>query len=88
MRLLNLIKRQSAPQQSEVTTSSLMLIRELYRAGSYDATVVACDQALALESTNAEVYLTRGLARYRLGDRAGAAQDMKQAARVIRLRTA
>lgn len=88
MRLLNLIKRQSAPPQPAVTTAPLVLIQELYRAGSYEATVVACDQALTLEFTNAEVYLTRGLAKYRLGDLAGAARDMKQAAAIIRQRTA
>jgi len=88
MSLLNLIKRQPAPPQPEVTTAPLALIRELYKAGSYDATVVACDQALSLKSINAEVYLTRGLARYRLGDLTGAAQDMKQAAAIIRQRAA
>lgn len=88
MSLLNLIKRHPARPQPEVTTAPLTLIRELYKSGSYDATVVACDQALSLESTNAEVYLTRGLARYRLGDLAGAAQDMKQAAAIIRQRAA
>lgn len=84
MKLLNLIRRQATPKQPEVTTSPLPLIRELYKAGSYNATVLACDQALTLESANAEVYLTRGLARYRLGDLTGAAQDMKQAAGLIR----
>lgn len=87
MRLLNLIKRRAAPKQPEVTTSALPLIRELYKAGSYNATVLVCDQALTLESTNAEVYLTRGLAKYKLGDLSGAARDMKQAAGVIRQRT-
>ena len=84
MRLLNLIKRPSVPKQPEVITSSLTLIRELYKAGSYSAVMQACDQALTLESTNAEIYLTRGLAKYRLGDVTGAAQDMKQAASLSR----
>lgn len=88
MRLLNLIKRRAGPKQPAVAPSSLPLIRELYKAGSYHATVLVCDQALTLESTNAEVYLTRGLAKYRLGDLAGAAQDMKQATGIIRQRTA
>lgn len=83
MRLLNLLRKKLAfqqLQQQEAISASTVLIRELYQTGDYAATILACDRALGLDFTNSELYLIRGLAKCKLGDLAGAGQDLKQAA--------
>jgi len=73
-------KRVSSSRELKLNSTRTTLLRELYRGGSYNAVLAGCNQALIIDLTNSELYLIRGLAKYRLGDLTGAGQDMKQAA--------
>lgn len=67
-------------QQQEALRFSVRRIKKLYKAGNYAATILACNQALTVDMTNAEIYLLRGLATGNLGDAVGAVNDIRQAA--------
>ncbi|MFW6357600.1 MAG: pentapeptide repeat-containing protein [Chroococcales cyanobacterium] len=51
--------------------------------GNYRAAIEYYNQALNIDSNFADAYLGRGLARYRLGDEAGAYQDAQIAAKLF-----
>lgn len=76
-------KKELVSLEPKINASFISLLKDLHQRGLYSVVVRGCNEALIIDPANSELYLIRGLARYRLSDIPGANQDLSKAVSII-----